>query len=178
MAIWRSPSTEGVSLAIAIYNRVCKSGSPDPDLFGSGHSRTTKVSVVQECPFLPDGDLAIANYRGVVSGDRQLQGLSPARVNVGEGQALALRQQTEVYWSAGVCPPRVFFWVSGAGSCPDGDQAIANYKGVVSGARLSLCSSGSPDPELFGLGRRGELNASVSACTNSLTIYGTSCKLI
>ena len=64
---------------------------------------------MQDRLILHYGDLAIAIYRGVVSGDRQLQGLSPARVNVGEGQALALRQQTEADWRAGVCPPRVFF---------------------------------------------------------------------
>ena len=52
-----------------------------------------RLSVVQDRQILHYGDLAIAIYRGVVSGDRHLQGLSPARVNVGKGQALALRQK-------------------------------------------------------------------------------------
>ena len=38
-------------------------------------------------------------------------------------------------WRAGVFPARVFFGVSGAGFCPDGDQAIASYREFVSGDR-------------------------------------------
>ena len=79
---------EGQALALRISVKVCSAGSPDPDL-----SLCSAGS--------PDPAL----WR---SGDRHLQGLSPARVNVGEGQALALRQQTEVYWRAGETPARFF----------------------------------------------------------------------
>ena len=74
-------------LAIASYRGVvvCRAGSGDPARISVGGDRLilTSLSIGQECPLL-------IRWR---SGDRQLQGLSPARVNVGEGQALALRQK-------------------------------------------------------------------------------------
>ena len=73
--------------AIASYRGVvvCRAGSGDPARISVGQDRLilTCLSVGPECPFLIRWRL----------GDRHLQGLSPARVNVGEGQALALRQK-------------------------------------------------------------------------------------
>ena len=99
MAIWRSPSTEGVV--------VCRAGSGDPArisvgqerliltcLFGSGCSRTT---VGQECLFL-------IRWR---SGDRHLQ----------RGRGSFCRwgsPDLDLFgWRAGVFPARVFFWITG-----------------------------------------------------------------
>ena len=87
MAIRRSPATGGGRAASVGQDRLILtcSGAGAPELQSGKSAR-----------FCPDGDQAIAIYSGVVSGDCHLQGLSPARVNVGEGQALALRISVKV----------------------------------------------------------------------------------
>ena len=108
MAIWRSPATV-VSVGQDRRILTCL-GAGAPEL-QSG----------QSAGFCPDGDQAIAIYRG------GCLRRSPSTVR-------SVGQDRQILTCLGAGAPELQSGQS-AGFCPDGDQAIAIYRGVVSGDR-------------------------------------------
>ena len=106
MAIWRSPSTEGLSPA-CVYLSV-----------GQDRLILTCFSIVQEHRIL-------SRWR---SGDRHLQrGVVVCRAGSGDPARLSVGQDRLILTCSGAGAPELQSGKS-ARSCPDGDQAIAIYR--------------------------------------------------